>query len=202
MKTSAIQTIHALGRLVFTTREIAGLTGTSLGSATQNLSRLAGRGIIKKIMQGVWGLTSDKRFSPFQVIPFLAPQGRTYLSFISALHFHGVISQIPQVMTVAGTVHSKKVKTSVGVFDVHQISGDLFDGFDWHEGGDYLIATPEKAFVDCLYLASRKGKRFAHFPELDAELLDKKKINKWLERIKDARIRKAVEGYVKDRFYM
>jgi hypothetical protein len=109
-----------------------------------------------------------------------------------------VISQIPQVMTVAGTLHSKRVKTSVGVFDVHQISGDFFDGFDWHEGGDYLIATPEKAFVDCLYLASRKGKRFAHFPELDMSRLNKKKIKEWVGKIKDARIRRAAMSLYKN----
>lgn len=193
MKATAMQSIYELGRLVFTTREIADLAGSSVGSTTQNLNRLAARDIIAKITKGVWGLTRDKRFSPMLIIPYLVPSGRAYLSFVSALHYHGIIGQIPQVITVASNMHSKVVKTSAGTFEFHQLSPDFFDGFEWHGEKDYLIATPEKAFVDCLYLANRKGKRFAHFPELDLDLLDINKLERWTKKIRNEKLRKAVE---------
>ncbi len=197
---SILQAIHKIGRLIFTTREIAGMTGASIASTTQVLKRLEKQEIIRKIKQGLWGMTSDRRFSPFLVIPFLEPNHRSYLSFISALHNYGVISQIPQTTTVASTSHSKKIVTSVGVFEIHQISPDFFNGFDWHSEGDYLIAMPEKAFVDCLYLATRKSRRYKYFPELDLSLLGKKLVFKWAGQIKDKRIRDVVMKEVKIRY--
>lgn len=188
----AIQAIHKIGRLVFTTREIAGLTGSTIASTTQSLARLADKCVIRKIAQGLWGFVDDSRFSPFLVIPFLNPRHQAYLSFISALHIHGVISQIPQVITVAWTAHSKVARTSAGTFEIHQITPDFFYGFDWHAQGDYLIASPEKALVDCLYLASRKSRRFGSFPELDLDIINQREALRWARLIKDTRIRTAV----------
>ncbi|PIR17849.1 MAG: hypothetical protein COV46_02450 [Deltaproteobacteria bacterium CG11_big_fil_rev_8_21_14_0_20_49_13] len=189
---TVIQAIHHIGRLVFTTREIAGLTSGSMSSTTQSLKRLEQQKVIKKIFQGVWAFAYDKRFSPFLIIPYLMPNHRAYLSFISALHIHGVIGQIPQVITVASTGHTKVIKTPVGTFDVHQMSPDLFAGFDWDGSGGYLLAEPEKAFVDCLYLASRKGRRFGNFPEINTERLDQKLLKGWMRKINDKKIRSAV----------
>lgn len=191
-KISVIETIHKIGRLVFTTREIAGLTAGTMTSTTQCLKRLEDKGIIKKIVRGVWAFESDKRFSPFLVIPYLTPNHRAYLSFISALHIYDVISQIPQTITVASTSHTKIIRTPIGTFHIHQIAPDFFDGFDWHKSGDYLIASPEKAFVDCLYLAGRRKNQFANFPELDIERLDIQLVKKWTNKIKDINLRKSV----------
>ena len=197
-KMRKIEAVYKIGRLVFTTREIAGLAGASVSSTVQALRRLEEKGITKNILRGVWGMVNDRRFSPFFIVPFLNPNHRAYVSFISALHSHGVISQIPQVITVASTAHSGRVLTPVGTYHIHQISPDFFDGFEWHESGDYLIAEPEKALVDCLYLASRKKRQFAHFPELDMSILKRKKVFAWAQKIKDKRVRKFVISRIKD----
>jgi len=65
-------------------------------------------------------------------------------------------------------------------------------GFDWHGADDYLVAEPEKALVDCLYLASRKGRNFKYFPEMDMKQLKTRSIKHWVDLIKNERIRKAV----------
>lgn len=188
---STMQAIYKTGRLVFTTREIAAIRRSSVSSNTQCLNRLQKQGIVTKIMHGVWGVTSDKRFSPLLAVSHLTPGHRSYVSFLSALHIYGIISQIPQVITVASTAHSKKINTPIGTYYIHQIAPDFFIGFDWNRSGDYLIASPEKALVDCLYLANRKGKQYAHFPELNLSKVSHKKTIEWVKRIKDARIRKA-----------
>lgn len=199
---SIAHAIHKMDRLVFSTREMAGLAGVSVGSATQSLKRLEQEGIVKKIFQGVWAQIGNKRFTPFLVLPYLALNHRVYLSFISALHIYNVISQIPQVITVASTAHTKILRTPIAAFHIHQIMPDFFCGFDWHGSGDYLIATPEKALVDCLYLASRRGKFFANFPEMDVDILDKKLIRKWIGKIKSDQIRKSVTSRMEAIFDM
>jgi len=188
-----LQAIYKLDRLVFTTREVAAVTGKSLSAVTQALRRLESKSIITHVIRGVWAFAGDRRFGPLMVVPYLNSLHRSYISFISAMHIYGMIGQIPQVVTVASTAHTKKVKTPVGVFSIHQISPSFFDGFVWNKNGSFLIATPEKALVDCLYLASRRGKRYLSFPELEFPRSFRKSVAKrWVTKIEYPRLRKSV----------
>jgi hypothetical protein len=77
---------------------------------------------------------------------------------------------------------------------VHQIAPAIFDGFDWYKGeGNFLIAEPEKALVDSLYLSSRKEKQFGSFPELHFPPgFSFKKAARWVRRIPEKKIRSYV----------
>lgn len=195
------QAIQKLDRLIFTTREMGSLMGISLSSAAQILGRLETKGLVKKMMRGLWALTQDRRFNPYFLVPFLEPSHTCYVSFISALHIYGVIGQIPQIITVASTAHTKKIRTPVGVYELHQIAPSFFSGFDWHSSRNFLIATPEKALVDCLYLASRKGKKYGSFPELNFPPHFKKtRAKQWASQIKDHRVRISVFSKLKTIF--
>ncbi len=183
--------IKRLGRPVFTTHELIGTSGKSTSTIVQSLNRLVEQGLLIKIYRGVWAEAGDKRVSAFEIIPCLFPRQRVYVSFISALHLHGMLEQIPQVITLASTAHTSTIRTKAGVFSVHQIDPSIFDGFDWYKGeGSFLIAEPEKALVDSLYLSSRRKKQFGHFPELHfgPEFSFKKAI-KWVKRIPEEKIR-------------
>ena len=144
-----------------------------------------------KIYRGVWAELGPRSISPFEVIPSLFPRQRVYVSFITALHLHGIVEQIPQVITLASTAHTSTLHTKAGVFSVHQISPALFGGFDWYKGeGNFLIAEPEKALIDSLYLSSRKKKQFSSFPELDfPPEFSFRKAARWVERIPEKKIR-------------
>jgi hypothetical protein len=126
------------------------------------------RGLVKRVTRGVWCIPDDPGFSPYSLVPLLAGGHRAYVSLISALHLHGLIEQIPQIVYVVTTGHTRERATSVGTYSYHQITPDLFAGFDWYgDGQDFLVATAEKALVDSFYLSSRKGRRFRFFPEID-----------------------------------
>lgn len=177
--------VRKLGLRVFTTHEISMASGKSLSAVTQALNNLEREGFLSKIYRGVWVLEGDKAISPYEVIPCLFPGQRAYVSFISALHLHGIIEQIPQVTTLAATSHARMINTKIGVFQAYHITPSFFAGFDWYKdsgslpetppaqarpgtrpGQGFLVAEPEKALVDCLYLSAHKGNRFVHFPEL------------------------------------
>jgi hypothetical protein len=117
------------------------------------------------------------------------------VSFISALHLHGIVGQIPQVITLASPTHSKTIVTSLGTFSVHRIAPAFFAGFGWYkDSGIFLIAEPEKALVDSLYLSARKKRQYGHFPELDfPRSFSFRKARDWAARIPDVRIRRNVE---------
>lgn len=183
--------IKKLNRAVFTTYELSIISGKSLSATTQALNFLQKHGVVFKIYRGVWAEVTNKPLSPYIVIPFLFPQHRVYVSFISALHLYGIIEQIPQVMTLASTMHTKMITTKIGTFSVHRIAPSFFDGFVWYKNeGNFLIAEPEKALIDCLYLSAYKRKQFGYFPELHfSNSFSFKEARMWIKRIPNPKIR-------------
>ena len=194
VKKSILAFAKKLNRPVFTTREAAMLSGSSLPNASKTLKTLEKKGLVFKVSRGIWAETGNERISPYSIIPFLLPKNRAYVSFISALHLNGIIEQIPQEITLASTIHTKKIYTKLGAFSIHCITPSFFDGFDWYKGnGNFLIAEPEKALIDSLYLSARKKKQFSYFPELYfPKSFSFKKANRWVEKIADPRIRSSV----------
>jgi len=192
--------IRKLGRKVFTTHELMSISGKSASSIVQSLNRLVRQGLFIKVYRGVWAEFDAKKISIFEIIPFLFARHRVYVSFITALHLHGIIEQIPQVITLASTLHTRTIRTKLGVFSVHQITPAFFDGFDWYKGeGSFLIAQPEKALIDSLYLSGRRKKQFGFFPELHfpPEFSFPKAVQ-WGKRIKEEKIRTYVLKKLKE----
>ena len=191
---SAIEAIARLKRPVFSTSDVHALRGGSLSSLVQSLRALEKQGMLAHVRRGLWILTlsgTRAKINPFELAQYLVPGGPVYISFTSALHLHGMIGQIPQAITVASTTHTQTIRTSAGTFYFHRIAPSFFCGYDWYQGtGSFLIATPEKALVDCLYVSSRRNRRFSHFPELDLlKPFSNKLARDWVRRIADSRIR-------------
>lgn len=177
--------IKKIKRPVFTSFELANISGKSPSTVTQSLNYLEKQGLISKIYRGVWIEKDNKNISPYSIINSLFPFQKVYVSFLSALHLYGIVEQIPQIITLASTAHTKKIRTKLGVFSVHHIAPAFFKGFDWYKkDGSFLIAEPEKAFVDCLYVSFYKKKQFSHFPELHFPKNFKlKKVRDWINEI-------------------
>lgn len=192
--------IKRLRHPVFTTHELTAISGKSSSTIVQSLNRLAAQGLLIKIYRGVWAEPGPQTLSAFEVIPYLFPRQRVYVSFNTALHLYGIVEQIPQVITLASTSHTNTLHTRAGVFSVHQIAPAFFDGFDWYKGdGKFLIAQPEKALIDSLYLSSRRKKQFGHFPELHfPPEFNFKKAAQWVGRIQEKTIRLYVLKGLKD----
>jgi hypothetical protein len=185
---------------VFFTKEIADLSGGSTSVATRVLTRMARDGFIQRVVRGLWCVPSDPRFSRFTLIHYLSRGHPSYLSFLSALHLHGLIEQIPQTVYAATTGHTRLVNTVIGGYSFHRIAPTLFGGFDWYgEQRNFLVATAEKALVDSLYLSSRKGQRFRFFPEIEIPPgFSFPKAQQWVERISDPLIKTYVIRHLDD----
>lgn len=174
------------------------MRGASVAATSQSLKRMEDDGLLVRVVRGVWCDPEDPRYSPFALVPFLSGAHRAYVSFVSALNLHGVVEQVPQVIYAATTGHTARKRTPVGTYSFHRIDPEFFDGFHWYHGGaEFLIAEPEKALIDSLYVASRKGNRFGSFPELDLESgFDRERAEHWIATIPYQRIR----AFVRRRF--
>ncbi len=155
--------------VIFTTREYANHVGMSMSAAAKRLARLSNKKLLSRITKGVWANTSHPYFHPLSCVPYLLGKEQGYVSFLTALHLHGVISQIPKTIQVATTGRGRLLDSPVGRYEFFQIKPELMkQGTEWSDSHlPYLIATPEKALIDTLYLSTRKNRRFAHLPELD-----------------------------------
>ena len=66
--------IKKLHRPVFTTHELASLSGRSLSSTVHTLNVLEREGFIFKIYRGIWAESGNEQSSANAVIPYLFPQ--------------------------------------------------------------------------------------------------------------------------------
>jgi predicted transcriptional regulator of viral defense system len=158
--------------VVFTTRDFAQLAGISLAAASKRLARLsAANASLVQLTRGVWANRAHPNFSVLACVPVLLGSEQGYVSFLSALHLHGAIAQIPANVQVATTGHARSVRTPVGTFEFLQLKPEMLrGGVDWSESPKpYRIATVEKALLDTFYIATRKKRRFAKLPELRLE---------------------------------
>lgn len=182
---------------VFTTRELALRTGVSVSSASRQLSRAAATGAITRVTRGVWANPRNPAFHPHLCVAPLLGNEQGYVSFLTALHLHGVVSQIPARIQVATTGHARRITTPVGVFELFQLAPELMkNGVVWSETrAPYRIATSEKALFDTLYISTRKGRRFRSLPELDLSRrrFSRRRFAALLGEVEDPTIATAIE---------
>jgi len=154
--------------IVFTTRDYANYASLSISAASKKLARLKENKLLTRVTKGVWANTSSPYFHPISCVPCLLGKERGYVSFLTALHFHGLISQIPKTIQIATTGHSRTLDSTVAHYEFIQVKPELMQqGITWTETQlPYSLATAEKALIDVLYIATRKNRRFISLPEL------------------------------------
>ena len=91
----------------------------------------------------------------------------SYVSLQSALYFHGIISQIPNVIYAVSVGRTRVFRTPLGTVSIHHLQPEFFFGFEVMETAGVAMATPEKALLDYLYLRPARSNLFRSLPELD-----------------------------------
>jgi DNA-binding transcriptional regulator YhcF (GntR family) len=178
-------------------RAVASRTGASAESVSRLFERLVRQGVVTKVMRGLWANTAHSLFSPYLVIGHLQDtwHERAYVSFISALHLHGMISQIPREIHVATARARLDLETPVGHYVFHRLQPALLTG---EEPGDtwdrFKRATPEKALFDTVYIGLHRGQQWRHLPELELPAQWKWKAwSPWIDAIEFRPFRRAME---------
>jgi len=89
-------------------------SGIPIPTASKRLLRLAEKKLLTRITKGLWANTSHPHFHPPACVPYLLGKEQGYVSFLTALHLHGLISQIPKTIQIATTGHARTLNGSVG----------------------------------------------------------------------------------------
>jgi hypothetical protein len=99
---------------------------------------------------------------------FLTSPFPSYVSLQTALYFHNMISQIPNIIYAVSVGRAKIYKTPMATVSIHHIHPSFYFGYE-EKGLDGLlkIASPEKALLDIFYLSQTKTRLFKTLPEVE-----------------------------------
>ena len=193
--TDAYGDLLKLGRKVVTTREAAARWRSEQRTTGKRLQALERAGLVRHLRRGLWSLDPD--LDPLVLPPFLTAPLPAYVSFWSALAHHGMIEQIPRQIWVASLARPRKITTSIGNYEIHQLAPELFAGFTGTEDQGYL-AEPEKALFDTVYVRAAAASR-AYFPELSLPPgFSRAKTKRWVKDIASPRLRTLVSRRLRE----
>lgn len=153
------------------------------------LSRLSRSGRIIRLKRGVY---SGKPMKDAYACAQAAFNG--YLGFSTALHLHGLITEVPFTITVVttGTSQAKKF----GEYEFRAVAlREKAVGFE--RKGNYVISTRAKTLFDCLYLPKysvEEGKLIEAFREAGLTAQEWTEFRSYVEKFASGRIAKRMLG--------
>src|SRR3989338_4185883 len=167
----------------FSTRQYAMSLQIPMATASRQLKKISTQKTIEMVSRGIWAQVQHPFYSVYGATPYILGNEQGYISFLTALHRHDVISQIPSVIQIATTGHGRSLSSAIADFELLHIQPGLMQsGIEVHAGKlVYNMATAEKALFYTLYISSRRGKRFSKFPELNWKAINKKEFYKLIE---------------------
>src|SRR5262249_31602264 len=119
---------------IFTTRAYAVAARHSLTSASKRLRTLAKHGEVERLTRGIWIVPAHPHFSLYGCVPHLLGREIGYVSFLSALQLHGMISQIPKAIQIATTGPPRNLVTPRGRFEFYQLNPRMMNqGVEWRD---------------------------------------------------------------------
>jgi len=181
----------ALKQEVLRTADVAAVLRISMQYASQILKRLSDAGFFVPLAQGIWACSP--KINPLAIPEYLTAPFPSYISFQTALYYHGMISQIPNTIYTASLARTRQYKTPIAHISVHHIQPAFFFGFEMLPNSLAKMATPEKALLDVFYLSFTRSLLFSSLPELEIpRSFRKKEALKMIEKIPTLRIRSMV----------
>jgi len=139
------------GKVVFTTTELANVSGTKWPSLKVALQRLVARCVIERYTDGRYGLPGAAKIEDLVV----SLDSSAYITGMYALYRHQVITQMPvEIVCFTCRRHnqSRVRQTSMGRIVFVCVTNSIYSYPPTHS-----IAPPEQALFDFVYVCRRRG---------------------------------------------
>lgn len=165
------------GKSLFTTAHIKQLLNIESNRTLEDfIKRLIDQDIFTQLEKGKY-LLKNTNTTDFEVAQFL--YSPSYISFETALNYHGVLSQFPVEISSATTKNTETKEILGKIFSYSKLSTKLFTGY--YKEGSTLIAYPEKAIFDQMYMISKGIKTEQYLDEMDYSNISKRKLEEYLK---------------------
>ena len=187
----ALQKIRELGLPAFRTADVALHLGVSASNASQILRRLHQHDHVVPLKRGLWTWPNTHLMT---LTNHLTAPFPSYISLHTALYYHGMISQIPDIIYCVSVARTRRYSTPLGTASIHHLPPDLFFGCKLDSSETWAMATPEKTLLDFLYLGSGKTRLFAAWPEIElADSFSHRRFKTMVAKIPDPKRRSYVQ---------
>jgi predicted transcriptional regulator of viral defense system len=145
------------------------------------LRRYETRGLLERVSTKIYINHLNQQFSPRDLVNVLRPQ--SYISLESAMVDKGITSQSPSVLTCVTPGYPQSFRTKSVSIVYRKISPDLYWGYEEKATryNRYLIAEPEKALLDWIYLSRQEGLP-TPLDELHLQFLAPAKLREYAQR--------------------
>lgn len=191
-KSKLVDLLHQSPLPVFNLSSLQAIFGTtSRISLSVIIKSLVSQSVLTMITPGLYHLTA-KPPDQFTIANFLVEP--SYISFESALSYHGILSQFPYLITSATTL-KPQVKKLHHTYQYYHLQPNLFFGYS--HTNNYLLANPEKALLDQLYLATKKY-RLIDWDEYDLESINPKILTEYLNQYQKVKGYQTIIKQLKD----
>ena len=125
------------------------------GFDKNTLSRWVKKGYLLKLRNNLYTFSELKNVNNIHFYIANRIYRPSYLSLHTALSFHGLIPESIVQTTSVSTMKTARFKNELGSFSYKKIKNELFFGYtqlEFTKDKTFLIALPEKALLDLLYL--------------------------------------------------
>lgn len=168
--------LSSISRLYFGYEDIARTLEISPASARVSASRYVRLGVLLRLKRNTYLLRERWQTASREERFALANLGQTpsYISLLTALDYYEITTQVQRslVESVAER-RTREISLPGSVFRYTKISRELHFGFIRQQ--EFFIATPEKAFLDALYLMSF-GRYALDLAAIDSGKFDRKEL--------------------------
>lgn len=164
--------LKGIKKTYFGYEDIARALGIRLKSARVSANRYVRGGFLVRVKRNIYvfkerwqAFSREEKFAIANLI-----QAPSYVSLMSALEYYEVTTEMQRdfIESIA-LKRTKKTDVEGAIFAYTKIDRRLYFGFSRDKG--FFIATPEKAFLDAVYLLSLKRYNF------DIASIDFRKLN-------------------------
>jgi predicted transcriptional regulator of viral defense system len=141
--------IYSSSLKFFTIKDLRDLLGIeNRRTFEEAVKKLESEKVLTKIERGKY-LKTNSKYSKFEISQFI--YNPSYISLETALSYYGLIEQLPFEITAITTKKSVEKEFEEQIYSYKNINKELLIGYRREE--DFLIALPEKAIFDQLYLS-------------------------------------------------
>jgi predicted transcriptional regulator of viral defense system len=168
--------LSRLNRLYFGYEDLARVLGISQASARVTASRYVRQGLLVRLKRNLYVLRERLSAASREELFQLANLGQapSCISLATALDYYEVTTQVQRdVIESVAMKRTREIRFSGIVCRYTRISSSLYWGYEKQKG--FFMATPEKAFLDAMYLQSF-GRYALDLAAVDAGRLDRNKL--------------------------
>lgn len=176
IKKNLLKKLKLIPKSYFSIKDIEKFHEGKSKSLSVTLNRLVKNELIFRISRGYY--TFDITAVDFEQFACEVKKN-SYVSLEYALYHHGLIDQVPEVITLVTSGKSAILETSTRKLEYSHLNKGLYFGYE--VVGNMLMATKEKAILDELYLIAL-GKRSLTIKKEWFQQIDKNLFKKWLEK--------------------